>query len=196
MRLLSVQLVPGTEVAVAQKRRKRILDPLEDSSIQAIKRDHSIKKALLRVQDSDSRFLHNYKVDDITMDVVFTSAVFIHPETAKKYSFSSSQLVVISPRFLTKENKKNHEREGLHIKSSSTEKELNSGILADKHDNHQVIVRLLFSESVARGHVMLAQSLRLYLRAGLHSCMFILITSLFLYSNTAFAIFLLRHFIV
>lgn len=164
-----VQLVPGTEVAVAPKRRKRILDPLEDSSIQALKRDHSITKALLRVQNSDSRFHHNYKVDGIKMDVVFTSAVFIHPETAKKYSFSSSQLVMISPRILTKESKKNHETAGLHIKSSSTEKEVNGGILADKHDNHRAIVCLLFSESVARGHVMLAQSLRLYLGAGLHS---------------------------
>ncbi|KAL2538448.1 Peroxisome biogenesis protein 1 [Forsythia ovata] len=163
-----VQLVPGTEVAVAPKRRKRILYPLEDSSIPALEGGHSITKALLRVQDPDTRFLQSYKVDDIKMDVVFTSAVFIHPATAKNYSFSSYQLVVISPRSLIKE-KKNRETEGLLVKSSSTEKEVNNGILADKHDNHQAFVRLLFSESVARGHVMLAQSLRLYLGAGLHS---------------------------
>ncbi|KAI3464580.1 hypothetical protein Pfo_021243 [Paulownia fortunei] len=152
-----VQLVPGTEVAVAPKRRK-------NPSVRSSEEGHTIAKAQLRVQDSDSRFIHKCEENGVKMDVVFTSGVFIHPETAKKYSFSSLQFVVISPRLLSKGSKKK-----LHSKSSATEKEANSGNLTDKWDCHQVVVRILLSESVAKGHIMLSQSLRLYLGAGLHS---------------------------
>lgn len=154
--------MPGTEVAVAPKRRK-------NPSMQSPEEGHTIAKALLRVQDSDSRFIYKFEERGVKMDVVFTSGVFIHPETAKKYSFSSLQLVVISPRSLSKESKKK-----LHSKSKATEKEANNGNLTDKWDCHQVIVRVLLSESVAKGHIMLAQSLRLYLGAGLHSSKLIL----------------------
>ncbi|CAK9170048.1 unnamed protein product, partial [Ilex paraguariensis] len=96
------------------------------------------------------------------MGVVLTSAVFIHPDTAKKNSFNSLQLVDIVPRLPSKEIKKNHETDRPSVKSSSTAKEA-------KQEFHQAIVRLLISESVAKGHIMVSESLRLYLRAGLHS---------------------------
>ncbi|CAI9266606.1 unnamed protein product [Lactuca saligna] len=112
-----VQLVPGTEVCVAPKRRR--------------KSENSVVKALLRIQDGDSRFFHKLRVKDTEMGVVLTSAVFIHPETAKVSSLDSLQTIVLEQR--------------------------------------QAVVRLLISDSVAKGHVMLSQSLRFYLRAGLHS---------------------------
>lgn len=146
--------MPGTEVAVAPKRRK-------SSSTKSLAEGHAITKAQLRVQDSDNRFIYNFKENGVKMDVVFTSGVFIHPETAKKYSFSSLQLVVISPRSISKEAK---------AKSKASEKETKNGNLTDQRDCHQIIVRILLSESVAKGHIMLAQSLRLYLGADLHSC--------------------------
>ncbi|RVW34016.1 putative ribonuclease H protein [Vitis vinifera] len=55
-------------------------------------------------------------------------------------------------------------------KAFQTAKEFSDG-LADKKEPCQVVVRLLISESVAKGHVMMAQSLRHYLRTGLHSCL-------------------------
>ncbi|KAL8481932.1 hypothetical protein ACS0TY_028178 [Phlomoides rotata] len=152
-----VQLVPGTEVAVAPKRRK-------SSSTKSLEEGHTIAKAQLRVQDSDNRFIYNFEEHGVKMDVVFTSGVFIHPETAKKYSFSSLQFVVISPRSISKETK-----DKAHSKSKASEKEAKNGNLTDKWNCHQVIVRVLLSESVAKGHIMLAQSLRLYLGADLHS---------------------------
>ncbi|KAK6132255.1 hypothetical protein DH2020_034003 [Rehmannia glutinosa] len=145
-----VQLVPGTEVAVAPKRRK-------NPSLQSSEEGHKIAKAQLRVQDPDSRFIYKCEENGVKIDVVFTSGAFIHPETAKKYSFSSLQFVVISPRLLSKGGKKK-----LQSKSSATEKEANDGNLTDKRDCSQVVVRILLTESVAKGHIMLSQSLRLF----------------------------------
>ncbi|KAA8544695.1 hypothetical protein F0562_019457 [Nyssa sinensis] len=164
-----VQLVPGTEVAVAPKRRKKFLDSYERSSLQSSRKVNSIEKVLLRVQDSDSRLIHKCGVNGVELGVVLNSIVFIHPETAKSHSFDSLQLVVIVPRFPSKESTKNHETDTIGRKGGSTAKEVNGGTLTDNKDCRQAVVRLLISESVARGHVMLSQSLRLYLRAGLHS---------------------------
>ncbi|XP_055835853.1 peroxisomal ATPase PEX1 isoform X2 [Solanum dulcamara] len=166
-----VQLVPGTEVAVAPKRRKRNISSGEDSMMQDD--ELLVSKALLRVQDTDDQCIHKYEADGVEMRVVLTSAIFIHPETASIYSFEPLQTVVIIPRLLPRETKKNHETDSRRGKSSVTPKEGNVGVLPEKHDIHQAIVRLIFSESVAKGHIMLSRSIRLYLRAELHSCVYV-----------------------
>ncbi|KAG4908986.1 hypothetical protein JHK87_055102 [Glycine soja] len=56
----------------------------------------------------------------------------------------------------------------MKAKSGSTTNEVENGY-TDMTEYRQAIVRLLISESVAEGHVMVAKSLRLYLRASLHS---------------------------
>ncbi|XP_047960432.1 peroxisome biogenesis protein 1 isoform X1 [Salvia hispanica] len=153
-----VQLVPGTEVAVAPKRRK-------NPSLQSPDEVHTIAKAQLRIQDSDNKSIYKYEENGIEMDVVLTFGVYVHPETAKKYSFSSCQLVEISPRPLSKNSKKK-----LQSRSKTNENVANNGIHNDKGNSPQhLIVHLLFCESVSKGHIMLAQSLRLYLGAELHS---------------------------
>ncbi|KAL4559145.1 hypothetical protein LXL04_031279 [Taraxacum kok-saghyz] len=139
-----VQLVPGTEVCVAPKRRRRS--------------ENSVVKALLRIQDGDSRFFHKLRVNDIEMGVVLTSAVFIHPETADVFSLDSLQHVVLEQRLVKKEKKAN-----------STPKEVDNGVPTNKQDFRQAVVCLLVSDSVAKGHIMLSQSLRYYLKADLHS---------------------------
>ncbi|KAI7999318.1 Peroxisome biogenesis protein 1 [Camellia lanceoleosa] len=161
-----VQLVPGTEVAVAPKRRKKINVSYEDSSTQSSNKEHSMGKALLRVQDPDGRLMHKCEINGVEMGVVLTSVIFIHPETARNYSLDS-QSVVIMPRLLSKERFKDHETDTL--KNSSTAKQVNGGILTNKKDCREAVVHLLISESVAKGHVMLSKSLRLYLRASLRS---------------------------
>lgn len=162
-----VQLKPGTEVAVAPKRRKTNVDFSESSSISS-----SIAKALLRIQDPDSRFTHNFEADGVKMGVVITSAVFIHPDTAKHHGFNLFQCMVIEPRLAPKDSKTNHQTVKQKIRSSTT-KEINGGVLIDKLDHRQAAVRLLFSESVAKGHVMLSQSLCLYLRASRRSWIYL-----------------------
>ncbi|KAK6792144.1 hypothetical protein RDI58_011225 [Solanum bulbocastanum] len=162
-----VQLVPGTEVAVAPKRRKRNISSGEESMMQDD--ELLVSKALLRVQDTDDQCIHKYEAEGVEMSVVLTSAIFIHPETASIYSFEPLQTVVIIPR----ETKKNHETKSRRGKSSVTSKEGTVGVLLDKQDIHQAMVRLIFSESVAKGHIMLPRSIRLYLRAELHSCVYV-----------------------
>lgn len=133
----------------------------------------SVSKALLRVQDTGDECIHKYEADGVEMRVVLTSAIFIHPETASIYSFEPLQTVVIIPRLLPRETKKNHEIDTRRGKSGVTSKEGNAGIPPEKNDIHQAVVRLIFSESVAKGHIMLPRSVRLYLRAELHSCVYV-----------------------
>lgn len=162
-----VQLVPGTEVAVAPKRRKKNMESHEDSYIQSPDKEHLFQKALLRVQDQDKLMIHKSEVKGVELGIILTSVVFIHPETAKNYALEPLQLVSIVPRSSPKEGI--HENDTLRNNTNSTPKEMNSGKLTDKQESRQAIVRLLFSELVVKGHVMIARSLRLYLRAGLHS---------------------------
>lgn len=165
-----MQLVPGTEVAVAPKRRKKYLDSHENALEQSSNKDHPIAKALLRVQDSGQKLMQKSEVKGVELGVVLTNIVFLHPETARNYSFDSLQSVIIVPRSPSKENY--NDTDMLRKKSMSASKEPNDG-LADKKESRQVLVRLLISKVVAKGHVMMAQSLRHYLRTGLHSCMLI-----------------------
>ncbi|KAJ9560434.1 hypothetical protein OSB04_005594 [Centaurea solstitialis] len=159
-----VQLVPGTEVAVAPKRRRRPIVSSERSL-----KENPVVKALLRIQDGDSRFFHKCGVNDTEMGVVLTSAAFIHPETAKSFSLDSLQPVILEQRLVRKDRKVNHETNSSSKDGTSTAKEVDDRVLGDKKEIRQAIVRLLTSDSVAKGHIMLSKSLRYYLRAGLHS---------------------------
>ncbi|XP_062012327.1 peroxisomal ATPase PEX1 isoform X1 [Rosa rugosa] len=161
-----VQLVPGTEVAVAPKRRTNV-NSNGDGMLSS-----NISKALLRVQDADRRLVHQSNVKGVELGVVLTSVAIIHPETAKMFSLQSLELVAVVPRLVPKESMKNSESDGLRIRSSTT-KESSVRVPNDKKDNRQAVVRLLISDSVAKGHLMIAQSLRLYLRAGLHSWVYL-----------------------
>lgn len=166
--LVSVQLVPGSEVAIAPKRRKRNLCSEEESS--TISDESSITKALLRVQDPAEQFIHKYEGCGDEMEVTLTSAILIHPETANLFSFHSLEMVVIMARSLSKESKKSNETD--KEKASAKPKEVNGGVHSYNQDDNQAVVRLLFSRSVAKGHVLLPMPLQLYLRASLHSCRF------------------------
>lgn len=162
-----MQLVPGTEVAVAPKRRKNVNS--NGDEMLASGGGHHFSKALLRVQDADKRLVHQSNVKGVELGVVLTSVGIVHPETAERFSLKPLELVAVVPRLIPKESMKNSESDGLRI-GSSTPKESSVRVPNDKKDNHQAVVRLLISDSVAKGHLMIAQSLRLYLRAGLHSC--------------------------
>lgn len=156
-----VQLVPGTDVSVAPKLRRRASDSLESQKS---------TKSLLRVQDLESRFTGKYEMNGAEIGVALTSVVFIHPESASRHSLNPLQIVKIVSRSLHQEPKNNHEADSLRRKGSKTGKEVP---LMDKQEQNQAVVRLVFSESVAKGHVMLSQTLRLYLRAGLHSWVYL-----------------------
>ncbi|XP_010274105.1 PREDICTED: peroxisome biogenesis protein 1 [Nelumbo nucifera] len=168
-----VQLVPGTEVAVAPKTRKKHVDSYQDSYKKALNKEHSSTKALLRVQDPGKGLFQTFEVKGIKLGVALTSIVFIHPETAKCAPFDNFQLVTILPKIPPNENPKDHKINALRKRSSSTAKEGNQGEPIDKDSPRHVVTHLLLSDLVAKGHVMLPKSLRLYLKVGLHSWVYV-----------------------
>ncbi|CAI8617451.1 unnamed protein product [Vicia faba] len=167
-----VQLMPGTEVDVAPKTRKRNSDSLVDSHVGSNSKDHTAKM-LVRLQEPNDLCRTSTHVKGVKLHVGLTPVAFVHPETAKRFSFNMLQLVSIVPRE-SKENV-NHSRtksNNMKIKGGSAINQDENGD-TDKKECRQAIVHLLISESVAKGHVMLAKSLRLYLRASLHSWVYL-----------------------
>ncbi|KAF7101428.1 hypothetical protein CFC21_102776 [Triticum aestivum] len=81
-----VQLVPGTEVAVAPKKRK---EKYQDVQKQGSLKEQVETKALLRVQAADRKYTHKFKSKGIELGVVLSYAVLIHPDTAARTSFDS-----------------------------------------------------------------------------------------------------------
>ncbi|KAJ6711732.1 AAA-FAMILY ATPASE [Salix purpurea] len=138
MRLFSVQLVPGAEVAVAPKRRKKVVNK-QDATVQSSNKESTMAKAQLRLQDLDRRLFHNCDVKGVELSIALTCVAYLHPETARKFSLDSLQLVTLVPRLSSKDGVKTPDRNALRVNR----------------------------------HVMIARSLRLYLRAGLHSWIYL-----------------------
>lgn len=166
-----VQLVPGAEVAVAPKRRKKVVNK-QDATVQSSNKESTMAKAQLRLQDLDRRLFHNCDVKGVELSIALTCVAYLHPETARKFSLDSLQLVTLVPRLSSKDGVKTPDRNALRVNSASS-KEAKNGTSTDKKESRQVVARLLFSDLVAKGHVMIARSLRLYLRAGLHSWIYL-----------------------
>lgn len=166
--------MPGTEVAVAPKQRKKGIDANRDVQKQSSVKEPHMMKALLRVQAEDKRQVHRFEFGGVELGVLLTSVVFIHPETALKFSFDNLQLVTILPRLPPNEVMQNGkdviQRRGSN--SSGTERS-NVVLIPRKEAQRHVVVRILYSDSVAKGHVMLPQSLRLFIRAGAHSWVYV-----------------------
>ncbi|KAJ4830509.1 hypothetical protein Tsubulata_041120, partial [Turnera subulata] len=143
------------EVAVAPKRRKK--DVKKEGSGGA--KEYNMPKALLRLQDSDERLFHTCDVEGLEVSVALTSVGYVHPETAKRFSLDALQLVVVLPRLSLKQSMNAPDGDVSRMKNASVLKE-------EKNEARQAVVRILFSDSMAKGHLMIAPSLRSYLRAG------------------------------
>ncbi|XP_019090622.1 PREDICTED: peroxisome biogenesis protein 1-like isoform X1 [Camelina sativa] len=166
-----VQLVPGTEVAVAPKRRDRNLNAKKSPYAFAPEKECNDLKVLLRVQDTDKSAFRDADVKGFELRVALTSIAYIHPETAKKFSLESLQLISVSPRIPLKGSAKKDE--ALDMKNSEASKVAENGTPSAKKEPRQAILRLVFSDLAALGHLMMPESLRLYLGAGLHSWVYL-----------------------
>ncbi|CAJ1939703.1 unnamed protein product [Sphenostylis stenocarpa] len=167
-----VQLMQDTKVAVAPKIRKKSLDSVD--------KEHTAKM-LLRLQDPNGLCSTSTHVKGVELHVGLTSVAFVHPETAKKYSFNMLQLVLIVPR-TSQENVNISKTNIMKTGSGSATNEVEN-VYTDKTEYRQAIVQLMVSESVAEGHVMVAKSLRLYLRASLHSWVYLKAYNIILEKN-------------
>ncbi|GAB2284824.1 hypothetical protein Dimus_019277 [Dionaea muscipula] len=171
-----VQLVPGTEVAVAPKRRKRWDGYSKDACLQSIDEAHLDRKVLLRVQAPKDGLKLKSKLKNLDVEIELTSVALIHPETAKDCSFDALQAVVIVPRLLSKIKSDTHDTPQKH----SSTKELSDESQTDGKDHHFAIVHLVYTDSVAKRHLLISQSLRHYLRVNLHSWIYVQTSSSFL----------------
>ncbi|XP_014509277.1 peroxisome biogenesis protein 1 isoform X2 [Vigna radiata var. radiata] len=165
-----VQLMGGTKVAVAPKSRKKSLDSAGDSRQDSFNKEHT-SKMLLRLQDPKGLCSTSTHVKGVDLNVGLTTVAFVHPETAKRYSFNMLQLVLIVPR-VSKENVNISRTNIMKNRGGSTTNEVEN-VNIDKTEYRQAIVQLMISESVGEGHVMVAKSLRLYLRASLRSWVYL-----------------------
>lgn len=166
-----VQLVPGTEVVVAPKARIQGFSS-QDSESKSSAKGKLQTRALLRIQASNKRVVHKFQLQNTEVGVVLTSVVFIHPETAKRFFLDALQPVVIMPRLLLDENRI-YQKGNSHKGSDSANGEINSDPGSRKKAPREVVVHLLFSDLVARGHVMLPQTLRHFLRAPSHAWIYV-----------------------
>ncbi|KAM0950778.1 putative AAA+ ATPase domain, ATPase, AAA-type, core, aspartate decarboxylase-like domain superfamily [Dioscorea sansibarensis] len=169
-----VQLVPGTEVVVAPKQRKERVVGFEESHNQKLMGEQVMSKALLRLQAENRMHIHWFEFNGVELGVVLTSVVFIHPETASRLSFDNLQLVTIVPRSPANGTTQKVKDNALKRGSYSPDTEENKGFSAMSSKRYrQIVVRILCSELVAKDHVMLPKSLRLFLKANLHSWVYI-----------------------
>lgn len=160
-----VQLVQGTEVAVAPKRRERNLNAKKGSD--ASVKECSNVKIMLRVQETTRSAFHEADVKGFDVRVALTTIAYIHPETAEKFSLESLQMVSVSPRKPLKGSMKKDE--ALNKKNSEASKVVENDTRSSKKEPRRAILRLVISDLAAKGHLMMVESLRLYLGAGLHS---------------------------
>ncbi|KAG9439462.1 hypothetical protein H6P81_019627 [Aristolochia fimbriata] len=159
-----VRFVPGTEVSVAPKRRKKLAEPYgapKEASVE----EKLTSKALLRVQVPQTKQVQRFEVKGFEIGVVVTSAVFIHPETAEDLVFDNLQSVFIYPRSTVSERMQNRNHKNLKQTSSSANE--------IQDTNRHLCVHLLLSKSVAKGHIMLPESVCLYLSVTPHSWVYV-----------------------
>lgn len=169
-----VQLVPGTKVAVAPKPRKKKVDSSRDIQDRTLLEEQVRTKALLRVQASHGEHVHRFKFGDVELGVVLTTVAFIHPDTAHKFSFDNLQLVTLLPRSPPHRQLQNGKDTKLRRGSNiSRVEEANEVPSSGKEISRYSVVRILLSDSVAKGHVMLPRSLRLFLQVGVHSWIYV-----------------------
>ncbi|WOL17808.1 hypothetical protein Cni_G26601 [Canna indica] len=169
-----VQLVPGTEVAVAPKKRKNVVIGEQGNQNQNSIKEQLRMKALLRVQEANNDYVHKIVLTDVEVGVFLTSVAFIHPETAEKFSFDNLQLASVMPKIPPKEIVQNaNDITGRRGNNLSATQGNNGFPTASKVKPRHTVVRIIYSDSVAKGHVMLPHSLRHFIGSSLHSWVYI-----------------------
>ncbi|KAH9318657.1 hypothetical protein KI387_020426, partial [Taxus chinensis] len=166
----AVRLVPGIDVVVDLKEQsKNTKSNLTAATAKAVNRA-SIMKASLRVQELDRSLVQTCERGSISFGVVPTSMAFVSPITAERFSLVNGQPVILTPIALGSRRSQNYEsHSGRKDQLDDGEEAIDTGVDDDKGIVRQVICQLVFFETVARGHVMLARSLRLYIGAYLHT---------------------------
>lgn len=161
--------MPGTEVVVEPKRRKNEVVAHQDVQKQNSRKELRMK-ALLRVQAEKNKYVHKIEFKDIEVLVFLSYVAFIHPETAKKFSLENLQVATVIPKLRRKEILQNGNAISERRGDNQLNMQGNNGLPTSKVKPRHAVVHIIYSDAVAKGHVMLPQSLRHFLGSGLHSC--------------------------
>ncbi|KAL8151630.1 hypothetical protein V2J09_021438 [Rumex salicifolius] len=155
-----VQLVPGAEIAVAPKRRQKSGNYSKESKMQSLDGSHPFEPVLLRVQDPKKMLLHNSNIGDVDVRIEISTIALIHPDTGKSCMIDPLRVVVLIPRVQLKAKLNENENEGIRKKVSSSLKDANGQTSTRDTESRYAVVQILFSETVAKGHLMLSLPLR------------------------------------
>ncbi|GLJ21358.1 hypothetical protein SUGI_0392840 [Cryptomeria japonica] len=167
----AVRLVPGIDVVVDLKEHIKIpKSNLTEKTAKAVNQA-SNTKASLRVQELDRSLVQNCEHRNIRFGVVPTSMAFVSSITAENFSLVNGQPVILTPIAVgSKRPQNNGRRHGRKEEQKDDEEEANHIAMDEGKDIvKQVICQLVLFDTVARGHVMLARSLRLYIGAYQHT---------------------------
>ena len=145
--------MPGTELIVAPKPRKTFT-PRQNTTIV----EPSIVKACLRVQELKS----SCKLENFKCSIAPTTSIFVSAKTAKKIPLINGQLVSVRS-----------------LDGALKWKDQNGKNEAEKKDAEKidrpaksVVLRVVYSHLVAKGHVMLSSAIRLFIGAQIHTRMY------------------------
>lgn len=166
----AVRLVPGIDVVVDLKEHVKL--PKSNLTGETAKpvNQASNTKASLRVQELSRSLVQNCEHMNIRFGVVPTSMAFVSSITAERFSLANGQPVILTPIAVgSKRPQNNGRRHGRKEEQKDDEQANHIAIDEGKDIVKQVICQLVIFDTVARGHVMLARSLRLYIGAYLHT---------------------------
>ncbi|KAI4370917.1 hypothetical protein MLD38_019209 [Melastoma candidum] len=158
-----VQLVPGSEVAVAPKRRLQISNTDQETTEHSS--EERIYRALPRVQDPNHALTQKMEINSLALSISLSAIAYVHPETANHFGFRSLCSVVVLPS-TTKVLKSKLIKNQLKVKGETGPKEGSTGSLAAKKVERYYVVSLLMSDAVVEGHIMIAQPVCMYLGIG------------------------------
>jgi peroxin-1 len=151
-----VRLVPGTELIVAPKPRKKPSSQQESTVVES-----SIVKACLRVQELNSSLLQPCEVGNFKCSIAPTTIIFISANTAKKFLLTNGQLVIVrSLERASKSNEQNGRTDGYRKEEGKLNKTMKS-----------VVLRVVYAHVVAKGHVMLSSAVQHFIGAQTHTRM-------------------------
>eukprot|EP00249_Psilotum_nudum_P010200 c22398_g1_i1 orf=364-1377(+) len=170
-----VQLVPGAELVVAPKQRKRMesLSDLTSDKMHSVSEEtcSSSAKAWLRVQELDPSLVQMCEMEKFPYQIVPTTIVFVAPPIAKGIPFSNGQLVILTSASTTWLRRKRYN----DIPNTGGQNSMLKARVADgekgESRNRFMVVRLVHCSLVVKGHAMIASSLRRFIGARIHSRM-------------------------
>lgn len=168
-----VQLVHGAELVVTPmtRRQKKVANSGKLESNVSIEDVSALpSEAWLRIQDLDPSLERHCLMRSVACTTSPTTVVFVDPQTAKAVGLKNKQLVIITSSQAGKQLQKVDSGSGkldsqLHLGDSHSQ----GDDTVDNSSSRYAVVRICLRLGVAKGHIMMARALRLFIGARVHT---------------------------